>query len=128
MVCRNHTVHGRSSFGEIVSLKQPTIKHEDGQAASDVPKVIPFRPRQSSFGRPTPVHHQSPDLDLSRYERDEPDDYRHRMIMNVAAGIVTVALTAFGIWLATSIADLRRTTDCILVGRLDCAGIPSHHR
>ena len=50
------------------------------------------------------------------------------MIMNVAAGLFTVALTAFGIWLAMSIADLRKTTDCLLIGRRDCAVMPEHHR
>ena len=63
--------------------------------------------------------------DLSRYERDreEPDDFRHRMLANIAAFAFTVALTAIGIWLAMSIADLRRTQDCVLMGRRDCVRI-----
>ena len=63
--------------------------------------------------------------DLSRYERarDEPDDFRHRMLANIAAFAFTVALTAIGIWLAMSIADLRKTQDCVLMGRRDCAQI-----
>ena len=55
--------------------------------------------------------------------RDEPDDFRHRMLANVAALAFTVALTAIGIWLAVSIADLRKTQDCVLMGRRDCARI-----
>ena len=64
-------------------------------------------------------------LDLSRYERprDEPDDFRHRMLANIAAFAFTVALTAIAIWLAMSIADLRRTQDCVLMGRRDCVRI-----
>jgi hypothetical protein len=64
-------------------------------------------------------------LDLSRYERprEEPDDFRHRMLANVAAFAFTVALAAIGIWLAISIADLRRTQDCGLMGRRDCVRI-----
>jgi hypothetical protein len=63
--------------------------------------------------------------DLSRYERprEEPDDFRHRMLANIAAFAFTVALTAIGIWLAMSIADLRRTQDCVLLGRRDCVRI-----
>ena len=34
-----------------------------------------------------------------------------------------MALTAIGIWLAMSIADLRKTQDCVLMGRRDCAQI-----
>jgi hypothetical protein len=91
-------------------------------------QVIPFRPRTSTSA-PLPQTPRNEPEDLSAYERTrEPDDYRHRMIMNVAAGIFTVALTSFGIWLALSIADLRKTTDCILIGRRDCAVIPAHHR
>ena len=51
------------------------------------------------------------------------DDFRHRMLANVAALAFTVALTAIGIWLAMSIADLRKTQDCVLMGRRDCARI-----
>ena len=40
--------------------------------------------------------------------RDEPDDFRHRMLANLAAFAFTVALTAIGIWLALSIAELRK--------------------
>jgi hypothetical protein len=63
--------------------------------------------------------------DLSRYERprEEPDDFRQRMLANIAAFAFTVALTAIGIWLAMSIADLRRTQDCVLMGRRDCVRI-----
>ena len=62
--------------------------------------------------------------DLSRYERPrDDDDFRHRMLANVAALAFTVALTAIGIWLAVSIADLRKTQDCVLMGRRDCARI-----
>jgi hypothetical protein len=66
---------------------------------------------------------------LARYERgrDEPDDFRHRMLANVAALAFTVALTAIGIWLAMSIADLRKTQDCVLMGRRDCARISAPH-
>jgi hypothetical protein len=67
--------------------------------------------------------------DLSRYERvrDEPDDFRHRMLANVAAFAFTIALIAVGIWLAKSIADFRNTQDCVLMGRRDCARIATPH-
>ena len=41
--------------------------------------------------------------------------------------LITVALTAIGIWLAVSIADLRKTQDCVLMGRRDCARISTTH-
>ena len=93
--------------------------------------VLKFRPRTSAH---PPGHRDGPGdqpvsgpaaNDLSRYERprDEPDDFRHRMLANIAALAFTVALTAIGIWLAMSIADLRKTQDCVLMGRRDCARI-----
>ena len=105
--------------------------------------VLKFRPRTSAHppgGREEPdpaktsntkasnTEHTSTSPaanDLSRYERprDEGDDFRHRMLANVAALAFTVALTAIGIWLAVSIADLRKTQDCVLMGRRDCARI-----
>jgi hypothetical protein len=104
--------------------------------------VVKFRPRTSAHPpghRNEPGHRDEPvdpaqggphggpaAKDLSRYERprdEPPDDFRHRMLANVAALAFTVALTAIGIWLAMSIADLRRTQDCVLMGRRDCARI-----
>ena len=102
------------------------IRHDPSTAADGDQKVIPFRPRTSAHATRPPAAQPG---ELADYEQSsEPDDYRHRMIMNVAAGLFTVALTAFGIWLAMSIADLRKTTDCLLIGRRDCAVMPDHHR
>jgi len=102
------------------------IRHDPSTAAANDQKIIPFRPRTSAHPPKPPAE---PANDLADYEQSrEPDDYRHRMMMNIAAGIFTIALTGFGVWLAMSIADLRKTTDCLLVGRRDCAEIPIHHR
>jgi hypothetical protein len=106
------------------------IRRDSSTATDGDQKVIPFRPRTSAHA-PRPATPQPGKLtsELSDYEQSrEPDDYRHRMIMNVAAGLFTVALTVFGIWLAMSIADLRKTTDCLLIGRRDCAVMPERHR
>lgn len=99
-------------------------------------RVLQFRPRNSSSptvhrgsGTVQPLRATPEPLDLSRYEqpRPEPDDFRHRMLANVAALAFTIALTAIGIWLAVSIADLRRTQDCVLMGRRDCVKITTPH-
>jgi hypothetical protein len=106
------------------------IKRDASTATGGDQKVIPFRPRTSAHTARSAVPQPGNLTDeLADYEQShEPDDYRHRMVMNVAAGLFTVALTAFGIWLAMSIADLRKTTDCLLIGRRDCAVMPEHHR
>ena len=81
-----------------------------------------------------PIEHGGLARDLSHYERDreEPDDYRQRMLANIAAFAFTVALISIGIWLAMSIANLRRTQDCVLMGLRDCvrisAPVPSNIR
>jgi hypothetical protein len=101
--------------------------------SDDEHRVLKFRPRTLAHppgqrGEPDSQARQQPqDLtrDLSRFERaaEEPDEFRHRMLANVAALAFTIALTAIGIWLAISIADLRKTQDCVLMGRRDCAQI-----
>jgi len=114
------------------------VKTQRPIAAEEEHRVLQFRPRNAAqspawLADPSPQPHREavkPDfkpepLDLSRYEkpREEPDDFRHRMLANIAAFAFTVALTAIGIWLAMSIADLRRTQDCVLMGRRDCVRI-----
>lgn len=105
-------------------------------SSDDEHRVLQFRPRTSpppmvrrGSGTVQPMRAAPEALDLSRYEqpRSEPDEYRHRMLANIAALAFTIALTAIGIWLAVSIADLRRTQDCVLMGRRDCVKITTPH-
>ncbi len=118
------------------------MKNQRPIATEEEHQVLQFRPRSALQSPPvqtpasrgnsfvTPLHSASEPpalsrLDLSRYEkpREEADDFRHRMLANIAAFAFTVALTAVGIWLAISIADLRKTQDCVLMGRRDCVRI-----
>ncbi len=96
---------------------------------SENPQVLKFRPR--TLAKPSASkdvqRDGDADGDLSRYERAkaQPDDYRHRMLTNLAAIVFTALLTGMGIWLAMKLADMRNTQDCVLMGRRDCAHISS---
>ncbi len=112
------------------------MKSQRPITSDDEHQVLQFRPRATSSpvirrsgGIVQPLHAAPEPLDLSRYEqpREAPDDFRHRMLANIAALAFTIALTAIGIWLAVSIADLRRTQDCVLMGRRDCVKITTPH-
>jgi hypothetical protein len=89
-------------------------------------RVIPFRPRGDQRWRWLP-RHPRPDLptdDLAKYERAETeDDYRHRMRMNLLALVVTILLVVAGIWIADTIAEMRKSQDCFLSGRRNCTPI-----
>jgi hypothetical protein len=108
--------------------QQPIIRDDDEH------RVLKFVPRTSAsppHGAASPgvssrkTGSQHPAADLAKFEQmpAEPDDFRHRMLANAAALALTAALIAIGIWLAVSIADLRKTQDCVLMGRRDCARI-----
>jgi hypothetical protein len=112
-----------------ITATEPVATEEEHQ-------VLQFRPRPRArlpYQRDDQSNQRSPDRawqvanDLSRYEQDRPppDDFHHRMLANMAAFAFTVALIAIGIWLAMSIAELRNTQDCVLMGRRDCARISS---
>ena len=82
-------------------------------------RVLPFRRRGSLFAssppRPSPVD------DLERYERTGgEDDYRHRMIMNGLGALVLIVLVGGGIWIADTMAQMRKNQDCVLSGRRNC--------
>lgn len=113
-----------------MKTQRPIVQDDDH-------RVIQFRPRSAlhapKLQAPLQAQARQPEkliepLDLSRYEkpRTTPDDFRQRMLANIAAFAFTVALTAVGIWLAMSIADLRRTQDCVLMARRDCVRISIH--
>ncbi|MCW5689606.1 MAG: hypothetical protein KIT76_13750 [Pseudolabrys sp.] len=62
--------------------------------------------------------------DLAKYSRDEtPDDYRQRMIVNAAALAFVALLGAAGLWLADTMASMRKNQDCVLTGRRGCSPV-----
>ncbi len=93
-------------------------------------RVVLFRPRAAlrrganQHAAGSAGHNPTLIADLAKYEHTEDtDDFRHRMIVNVIAFLFIVMLTATGIWLAETIAAMRKTQDCILSGRRNCAPI-----
>jgi hypothetical protein len=65
--------------------------------------------------------------DLRQYERSgEPEDYSRRMIVNAIAFAFIVMLTLAGIWLAETLALLRKNQDCAFSGRRNCTPIDIH--
>ncbi len=84
-------------------------------AAPEEHQVLKFRPRTSDMLRD--------DEAVAPVEADMPDDFKHRMWTNAAAFAFTVSLTAFGIWIAVLMSDVRTKQDCVLMGRRDCARV-----
>ena len=85
-------------------------------------RVLRFRLRQSTLPRPLPP--PSPVEDLGKFERsEEPDDFHHRMKMNGLAVLATIILIAGGIWIADTMARMRKNQDCVLMGRPGCTPI-----
>ena len=61
---------------------------------------------------------------LDKFARsDEPDDFRHRMTVNVVAFVFVALLILAGIWLADTIVTMRKNQDCVLTGKRNCAPI-----
>jgi hypothetical protein len=101
-------------MGRAVTRPSPSEPH--GQ-------VLPFRPRGSLFGRNVPPPPLVPDLEKFERAPDEPDDFRHRMLMNGLGLAVTVVLIVTGIWIADVMAHMRKDQDCVLTGRSSCAPV-----
>ena len=97
--------------------------------ASDRPsgnesRVVLF-PRRGSRA---PPQAPSPVADLTKFERDDgADDYRHRMKVNAAAFVAVLLLIGAGLWLAETMAELRKHEDCVLSGRKNCTPIELHN-
>ena len=119
----------RSGAGIPVRTQRPIFS----ASPEEEHRVLQFRPRPGApIAQPRDSHiirELEVARDLSRYELDREDEseYRQRMLANVAAFAFTLALLAVGIWLTISIAHLRRTQDCVLMGRHDCVQIAVPH-
>jgi hypothetical protein len=86
-------------------------------------QILPFRPRGSLLTRGAGHRPEVPDLEKYERAHDEPDDFRHRMVMNALGFSITVALIAGGLWIAEVMAHMRKDQDCVLTGRASCVPI-----
>lgn len=87
--------------------------------SSDDTRVVDFRRGRPGARPPAP-----PIENLGKYEGgDEPDDYRHRMIVNAVAFVFVIALIGGGLWLADTMAKMRKNQDCVLSGRRGCTPV-----
>jgi hypothetical protein len=116
-----------SEFADRVPMKtqRPMMSEEEHVVLQFRPRELAGLPEQRIAANAVNTRALREPNDLSRYEqpREQPDDFRHRMLANAAAFAFTIALTAVGLWLAVSIADLRSTQDCALMGLRNCAHI-----
>jgi hypothetical protein len=87
------------SDGRVVSLRGAALKRGSGQAKDDD--------------------------SLKKYQQDdEPeDDYRQRMITNLLGLAFLVFLVVAGIWIADTMASMRKSQDCVLSGRRGCTPV-----
>lgn len=104
-----------------ISSKSP-LPDESGER-----RVITF-PRGRLHARP-PGAEPAPVADLAKYAQscEAPEDYRHRMIVNAAAFAFVLALIGAAVWLADTMAEMRRGQDCVLSGRHGCTPVDSRN-
>ena len=104
-------------------MSQSRESHPEG-------RILPFRRRGAMFARNVPQPPAVPDLEKFEHAPDEPDDFRHRMMMNGLGLLVTVVLIAAGLWIAEVMAHMRKDQDCVLTGRAGCTPVevPSRPR
>ena len=91
----------------------------------DPARILPFQRR----GKPRARVPHSPELDtpvegVEQYgSTGEPDNYRQRMINNGLGLLACIVLVVIGVWIANTMAEMRRKQDCVLSGRRDCTPI-----
>ena len=90
-------------------------------------RVVDFRDAAARRAEAERLKHEaaaSPVADLKKFQHvPEPDDYRHRMITNVAALVFVVLLVIGGVWIADTLATMRKNQDCVLSGRRGCTPV-----
>jgi hypothetical protein len=120
------------------------VASDASQATGQSDRVVMLRPRKGSTSHlsvidpqhdPAWLHEQRNDqangLEAEVEEEEEDDaEYRYRMLTNFIGMALIAILIGTGVWLAHAIADMRKTQDCVLSGRRNCAPIelPSSSR
>jgi hypothetical protein len=95
----------------------------DHRSSTSDDRVVDFRTGRAF--QPSGDRLEGPPADdLDHYARDaEPDDFRHRMVVNFIAFLFVGALVLAGFWLADTITTMRKTQDCLLTGKRGCAPV-----
>ncbi|MBV9557300.1 MAG: hypothetical protein JO254_09475 [Pseudolabrys sp.] len=90
------------------------------ETSADKGRLLRFRHRRSDELK----RDETPVEDLAKYQSPEgDDDYRTRMLTNAVAFIFVIALIGAGLWIADTMASMRKSQDCVLSGRRNCAPI-----
>ncbi len=95
---------------------------DDRSPSQDEHQVVSFRSgrpvAQPTVAGPTPVE------DLAKFRaKESPEEYRHRMTVNVVAFAFIAVLIGGGLWLANTMAEIRKNQDCVSSGRRNCVPI-----
>lgn len=56
---------------------------------------------------------------------DETETPGERTAMNIGIAVFLALLVGAGIWLVNTIVDVRKTQDCVMSGRRNCAPVPA---
>ncbi len=98
------------------------MTRDNSHSSDNDPQVVSFRRKRTGARATQP---SSPPVDdLAKYHQvTEVDDYRHRMIVNLAAFLFVIALIGAGLWIADTMARMRKNQDCVLSGRHDCTPV-----
>ena len=88
-------------------------------------RILPFqRHGKLRAGVPQGAEPDTPVAGVEKYgSTGEPDNYRQRMINNGLGFAACIVLVVIGIWIANTMAEMRRKQDCVLSGRRDCTPI-----
>ena len=98
------------------------MTNNESSSSDNGARVVKFR--RDRTGAHAPVTAPPPVEDLAKFERGEgTDDYRHRMTVNIVAFAFVIALIGAGIWLADTMAAMRKNQDCVLSGRRGCSPV-----
>jgi hypothetical protein len=88
-------------------------------------RILPFqRPGKPWIKAPPVADRGTPVEGVEKYgSAGEPDNYRQRMINNGLAFAACIVLVLIGVWIADTMAQMRKNQECVLSGRRDCASI-----
>jgi hypothetical protein len=110
-----------------MTAHHPIAPHDEHRVLRFRPRTLARAPRRKTAAAGL-AHIDNGPESLARYAqgKETADEYRHRMLTNLAAAAFALVLALIGIWLAMRLADLRETQDCVLMGGRDCAHIGAH--